>query len=61
MHGTRRGARVPHARGRWVDEAVVVCSKGPNTLVTSRKPGDLDAFCSKTVDAFQKGVRGTAP
>jgi protease I len=33
-----------NAGGRWVDEEVVVCTSGPNTLVTSRKPADLPAF-----------------
>ncbi|MFE6778261.1 type 1 glutamine amidotransferase domain-containing protein [Streptomyces sp. NPDC057702] len=35
---------VRNAGGRWVDEEVVVCSDGPNVLVTSRKPDDLSAF-----------------
>jgi protease I len=30
----------------------VVCSSGPNTLVTSRKPDDLDVFCAAFVDVF---------
>ncbi|HEV7628643.1 MAG TPA: type 1 glutamine amidotransferase domain-containing protein [Streptomyces sp.] len=33
-----------NAGAHWVDEEVVVCDNGPNTLVTSRKPGDLKAF-----------------
>jgi deglycase len=35
---------VTNAGGTWVDQEVVVCTEGPNTLVTSRKPDDLDAF-----------------
>jgi protease I len=35
---------IRNAGGEWVDEEVVVCSDGPNSLVTSRKPDDLDAF-----------------
>ncbi len=35
---------VTNAAGDWVDEEVVVDTSGPNTLVTSRKPGDLPAF-----------------
>lgn len=35
---------VANAGGDWVDEQVVVDTDGPNTLVTSRKPSDLDAF-----------------
>jgi putative intracellular protease/amidase len=29
-----------------------VCTQGPNTLVTSRKPSDLDAFDATIVDRF---------
>lgn len=36
----------------WVDEQLIVCSSGPNILVTSRKPDDLDAFCGAFVDVF---------
>jgi protease I len=28
----------------WVDEAVHLCTAGPNTLMTSRAPDDLPAF-----------------
>jgi protease I len=41
-----------NAGANWVDEEVVVCSLGPNTLVSSRKPDDLPAFCEKLVDVF---------
>ncbi|MEE1939322.1 type 1 glutamine amidotransferase domain-containing protein [Streptomyces sp. TRM 70361] len=33
-----------NAGANWVDEQVVVCTGGPNTLVSSRKPDDLKAF-----------------
>jgi len=46
---------IRNAGGTWVDEQVVVCTGGPNTLVTSRKPDDLDAFCAAMVEAFQAG------
>ncbi|MFO7279092.1 MAG: type 1 glutamine amidotransferase domain-containing protein [Thermoanaerobacterales bacterium] len=36
---------VTNAGGEWTDEPVVIDRDGPNTLVTSRKPADLDAFC----------------
>jgi protease I len=29
-----------------------VCTNGPNTLVSSRKPDDLPAFCEQMVKAF---------
>ena len=45
---------ITNAGGTWVDEQVVVCTNGPNTLVTSRKPDDLDAFCSKLVEVFAR-------
>ncbi|WP_182877585.1 type 1 glutamine amidotransferase domain-containing protein [Microbispora sp. H10670] len=41
-----------NAGATWVDKEVVVCTGGPNTLVTSRKPDDLKAFCQAAVDAF---------
>jgi protease I len=42
---------IENAGGKWVDEEVVV-DKG---LVTSRKPDDLPAFCSKIVEEFCEG------
>jgi protease I len=45
---------IRNAGGEWVDEEVVVCTNGPNTLVSSRKPDDLKAFCSNLVDAFAR-------
>ncbi|WP_067183884.1 type 1 glutamine amidotransferase domain-containing protein [Microtetraspora niveoalba] len=41
-----------NAGANWVDQEVQVCSGGPNTLVTSRKPDDLKAFCQAALDAF---------
>jgi protease I len=35
---------IKNAGGTWVDEEVVVCTNGPNILITSRKPDDLKAF-----------------
>ena len=43
---------IRNAGGTWVDEEVVTCANGPNTLVTSRKPDDLDAFCSVMRQVF---------
>jgi protease I len=33
-----------NAGATWVDEQVRICTDGPNTLITSRMPADLDAF-----------------
>ena len=41
-----------NAGAYWVDREVVVCRLGINTLVTSRKPEDLGAFCREMVAAF---------
>ena len=42
---------IRNAGGNWVDEEVVV----DNGLVTSRKPDDLPAFCSKMIEEFAEG------
>jgi protease I len=42
---------IENAGGKWVDEEVVV----DNGLVSSRKPDDLPAFCSKIVEEFAEG------
>jgi protease I len=43
---------IRNAGGDWVDEQVVVCSAGPNSLLSSRKPDDLDAFCATLIAVF---------
>ncbi len=43
---------IRNAGGNWVDEEVVV----DEGLVSSRKPDDLPAFCSKIVEEFCEGV-----
>lgn len=43
---------IRNAGGTWVDEEVQVCTSGPNTIVSSRKPDDLPAFCQKLVEVF---------
>jgi protease I len=43
---------IVNAGGHWVDEEVVVCDDGPNTLISSRKPDDLKAFCEAIVTEF---------
>ena len=47
---------IRNAGGEWVDEEVVV----DQGLVTSRKPDDLPAFCSKIVEEFAEGVHEVA-
>lgn len=41
-----------NAGAAWVDEPVVICEKGNNTLVTSRKPDDLPSFNEAVVKVF---------
>jgi protease I len=41
-----------NAGATWVDQELVVDSTGSATLITSRKPDDLPAFCKAAVEAF---------
>lgn len=52
---------ITNAGGHWVDEEVVVCKSDqtPNTLITSRKPDDLPAFCKAMVDEFAREAAGS--
>jgi protease I len=45
---------IRNAGGTWVDREVLVCTSGPNVLVTSRKPDDLPAFCQKMIEVFSR-------
>jgi protease I len=45
---------ITNAGGNWVDSEVQVCTAGPNTLVTSRKPDDLPAFCATFTKIFSR-------
>jgi protease I len=49
---------VRNAGGSWIEQQVVVCSSGPNVLVTSRKPDDLEVFCATFLDQFARADRG---
>ena len=42
-----------NAGANWVDDEVVECSRGPNTLVSSRKPDDLPAFIREMTKMFE--------
>ncbi|MFJ5798633.1 type 1 glutamine amidotransferase domain-containing protein [Streptomyces decoyicus] len=48
---------IRNAGGTWVDEQVKVCTAGDNTLITSRKPADLKAFCATFVSEFAQAGR----
>jgi protease I len=47
---------IGNAGGTWRDEEVLVCEHGPNTLITSRKPQDLPAFCDTLVGQFARAA-----
>jgi protease I len=44
-----------NAGAEWVDEQLAVCTNGPNTIISSRKPDDLPAFCAELVGQVEKG------
>ncbi|MFF8382810.1 type 1 glutamine amidotransferase domain-containing protein [Streptomyces kanasensis] len=51
---------IRNAGGDWVDEEVVVSGDGSGTtLVTSRKPDDLKAFCETFTAEFRKAGQGS--
>ena len=45
---------IRNAGRNWVDAEVQVDTSGPNVLITSRKPGDLPAFCKQLRSEFGK-------
>jgi protease I len=49
-----------NAGATWVDREVAVCHDGINTLVTSRKPADLTAFCQAFTQVFAEAHRVAA-
>jgi protease I len=52
---------IRNAGGEWVDEQVRICDRGPNILITSRRPDDLKAFCEALVNEFGKKVAAHRP
>ncbi|OEJ41784.1 protease [Streptomyces agglomeratus] len=48
---------IRNAGGTWVDEQVKVCEAAPATLITSRKPGDLKAFCATFTEEFARAAK----
>lgn len=47
---------IRNAGGDWVDEQVRICEAAPSTLITSRKPDDLEAFCEAFTAEFAKSA-----
>ncbi|MGK4585188.1 type 1 glutamine amidotransferase domain-containing protein [Kitasatospora sp. HPMI-4] len=45
-----------NAGADWVDREVEVCERGPNVLVSSRKPDDLPAFNAALVHRFAEAM-----
>jgi protease I len=41
-----------NAGATWIDEEVARCERGPNVLVTSRRPNDLPVFCKTFTEVF---------
>ena len=44
---------ITNAGGTWVDQEVVICPANGWDLITSRNPGDLDAFVATIVKVLQ--------
>jgi protease I len=47
---------IRNAGGDWANAEVQICTQGPNTLISSRNPGDLPAFCTTLVAAFHQAA-----
>jgi protease I len=48
---------IENAGGHWIDVPVKVCIGAENTIVSSRKPDDLPAFCETFVDVFHEWTK----
>jgi protease I len=42
-----------NAGATWLDQEVVMCTNGPNLLITSRMPDDLKAFCQALTESLE--------
>ena len=45
-----------NAGATWIDVTTAICTNGPNTLLSSRLPADLPAFCAALIEL----IRGEA-
>lgn len=50
---------IANAGGVWVDEEVVVDTNGPGPVVSSRKPDDLPAFCTRMLETISAAAPPT--
>ena len=51
---------ITNAGGHWVDREVQVCEGKENVIVSSRKPDDLEAFCTTFVEVFARPAQAHA-
>ncbi|HEY1738748.1 MAG TPA: type 1 glutamine amidotransferase domain-containing protein [Acidimicrobiia bacterium] len=51
---------ITNAGGHWVDREVQVCEGAENVIVSSRKPDDLDAFCTAALEVFARPAQAHA-
>jgi protease I len=45
---------ITNAGGEWLDEETVIDENGPAPILSSRKPGDLPAFCAAMLELFAR-------
>jgi protease I len=51
---------IENAGGHWVDREVEVCVGAENTIVSSRRPDDLPAFCAQLVSTFAESLHAAS-